>query len=276
MTNIMIIAKKEIADLIGNKNIGFILITYFLLIITSAINVYDWAANGSLSDSQVLEVMFGWVSNAIMTYGSIIAIMVGFSAISSEKHGSALTTLTSKPLYRDSIINGKLLSCTFFLLLVFGLATTLYSSFLLIICGSSVGPVFVEYLYRLPFVFLMSSLIAFAYMSISFLISIWVKRHGVALLSTVITFMMLKTVIPTVSFAGNVFILTGNAEIYNWIMRLSPDTSFENIVLRGLYNPSIDILQIISGSWLDIVNLLLFVSIMMALCYISFIRRDIA
>jgi ABC-2 type transport system permease protein len=276
MTNIMHIAKKDISDIIGNISIGFVLITYLLLILASALNVYDMAATGNLYGSPVLDVMLGWVSNAIMTYGSIVAMMVGFSAISNEKKDNALNTLVTKPLYRDTIINGKMLSCTVFMIFIFGMATILYTSLLLIVCGNIVGPVLDEYLSRLPFVFLMSSLVAIAYMSISFLVPIWVKRHGVALLFTVIVFMMLKSVIPTVSFAGNVYILTGNGEIYNWIMRLSPDTAYTRLILTGLYDPATGVFQIIYACWTDIVSLLLFIIIIMSLCYASFIRRDIA
>jgi ABC-type transport system involved in multi-copper enzyme maturation permease subunit len=88
-------------------------------------------------------------------------------------------------------------------------------------------------------------------------------------------FMMLNAILPSVSFAGNIFILTGNGELYNWILRLSPNASYTNMLLTGLYDPSISIQRVLSGCWMDIASLLLFIIIIMTLCYTSFIRRDI-
>jgi ABC-2 type transport system permease protein len=276
MANIMKVMKKEFADIGGNRSIFLILAIFTLLIFISIFNAYDVLKSSSVNDTQILQVILGWISNAIMTYGSIVAMMIGFSAISNEKKDNALNTLATKPLYRDTIITGKMISCTIFISIMFAVATMLYTAVLLIVCGNVVSAVIGEYINRLPFVFLMSSLVAIAYMSVSILIPIWVKRHGVALLSIVITFMMLKTVIPTLSFAGNIYILTNNGEIYKWILRLCPDTAYTQMMLMGLYDPSIDIFRIVSICWMDIVCLLLFIISITFLSYASFIRRDIA
>ncbi|MGA9141717.1 MAG: ABC transporter permease subunit [Methanocella sp.] len=276
MSNLLNVAKKEIADIVGNVNVILILVVYLFLILSSALHTYDSVSAGGLSDSELLYKMLGCcASNIIISYGSIIAIMVGFSSISSEKTGNALATLTAKPLYRDTIINGKLLSCTAFMLAVFGLAAALYTAVLLIICGNAISPVIYDYLCRLPFVLAMSAMLALSYMSLSFLFPVLIKNHGVALLSTVITVMMLRVVIPTVSFAGNMEILTRSGDVYNWIIRLCPDTAYWNLTDAGLYDTSISALQVMSNCWTDIADVLLFIIIVLVITYVSFIRRDV-
>lgn len=275
MSNLLNVAKKEIADIVGNVNVILILVVYLFLILSSALHAYELVSAGGLSDSQLSEATLGGLSNLISSYGSIIAIMIGFSSISSEKTGNALATLTAKPLYRDTIINGKLLSCTAFMLAVFGLAAALYTAVLLIICGNAISPVIYDYLCRLPFVLAMSAMLALSYMSLSFLFPVLIKNHGVALLSTVITVMMLRVVIPTVSFAGNMEILTRSGDVYNWIIRLCPDTAYWNLMDAGLYDTSISALQVMSNCWTDIADVLLFIIIVLVITYVSFIRRDV-
>ena len=58
--------------------------------------------------------------------GPIIGVIIGCSTISAERMGNALNTLITKPVYRDTIINGKIMGSLiffaayiFFIMLIF-------------------------------------------------------------------------------------------------------------------------------------------------------------
>lgn len=79
------------------------------MVLSFILNMNGQTSN-NMADEQLFSLMLGW-SKTIMSCGTIIGIMIGFSTISSEKFGKALNILVTKPLYRDTIINGKIIAC---------------------------------------------------------------------------------------------------------------------------------------------------------------------
>ncbi len=54
MSNLLNVAKKEIADIVGNVNVILILVVYLFLILSSALHAYELVSAGGLSDSELL------------------------------------------------------------------------------------------------------------------------------------------------------------------------------------------------------------------------------
>jgi ABC-2 type transport system permease protein len=272
--NTINIASKDIKDLLSNKCIIITICLYLLMILLFDFLLNDQILNGVFTDDQFFSMSLGWCG-IIMSYGSIIGVMIGFSLIASEKSGNALSTLITKPLYRDTIINGKLLACVSFLLIVFGLTISLYISMLLILFQASIGHVLVLAFGRMLLAFLVAILYISIFTLISMLIPIFIKRQSIALLLVILVFILLRSVIPTVSFAGNIYHLFGG-QAYNLTVALCPDWAYSVIVTYGLYDPSISTLNLLNNCWSEIANLFLYAVILLVICYISFIRRDIA
>jgi len=155
MSNTLKIARKEFTDLIGNRLIIFIIFVYLFLI---AKTIYDFHTvtpenikNGNLAMSLLMGLWY-----ILTVYGTLVGIVLGFSSISSERKGNALNTLIVKPVYRDTIINGKLIGIFGFIICLFGIATFIYFSVLLIFYGNYIGAIILNILVRLLFILFLS------------------------------------------------------------------------------------------------------------------------
>lgn len=273
MDNLSIIVKKEFSDLISSNVILFMMFIFILLVSSSLLSAHDMIFSGD--GINLIGIMLYNISYVFMSYGSILSIMIGFFLISNEKANSAINTLASKPIYRDTIINGKVISSMIFLTIVFCFVAILYTSLFIIINGDIVGNMAAEYSTRLSIIFLVSLLDAIYYLLLSMLMAIIIRKPGVALISTVVLFIFLDLIVPTVSFASNINILIDNNTIYNLLRDVSPSTSLTNLVNKGLFDSSVDLADVMNTGWGEITRLLIYIIALVFICYNSFIRSDL-
>jgi len=89
----------------------------------------------------------------VLTYfGCFISIIIGFSCIASDRHNNALNVLMTKPLYRDTIINGKIIGTFYFLICVYGLTVLLFMSSFLLLYGNILESSIIDYLARIALI----------------------------------------------------------------------------------------------------------------------------
>jgi ABC-2 type transport system permease protein len=287
MNNILNIARKEFADLLNNWIVLFILAFYMLLVLNVILGFGDvvssvnspapekiFIGNGNLSVLMLIDL---W--SILVEYGLFIGVVLGVSLISSERKGDALNTLIAKPLYRDTIINGKLLAAAGFLITLFGLASALYTAAIVILYGSSVSDVLSMYLEKMPILLLLSTTYVMIFLLLSMLMSIMVKSQAFSLILgalTVYIFQVIPT--PNVSVYLSNILSGGKGSLTTTIAGLSPYNimSVNGIVLRDFFDPSKSVINVISTHEVDFFKLFIFFTVSLVLCYIAFIRRDIA
>lgn len=274
MNKTLIIARKEFEGFVSDRWLLAILAIYLVLVLSFVFFPANQTSSGALSESYFFSMMIGW-SNAIMNYGTIFGIMIGFSSMSYEKFNHALNTLTLKPLYRDTIINGKIIACATFLLVVFGLTVALYTASVLAIYGASAAGIISSAIGRAPIIFFITFLYALIFMLLAMLVSILVKRQSVALLLSVLLYILMSAILPTMSFAGNIYNIFGS-HAYFTIVNFFPDYAFQMLSLQGLYDPAKDALGVLSVNWANFILFPLYVVILVVLCYVTFLRRDIS
>lgn len=153
-------------------------------------------------------------------YGSLVGVMIGFASISSEMRGKALNTLIAKPLYRDSIINGKLLGALCFLVVVFVFSTVFYIAGLLVVGGSFTASILPVLLVRVPAIIGIALIYMMIFLSISMLITILVRGQAFALILSYLS-IFVSDLIPGY-FAGSIAMLLGNANLMMPIIEMSP------------------------------------------------------
>ncbi len=263
INNALIMAHKDLSDFLGNRWVLVVLAIYLVMVLSLIFTTSDQASRVELTDDRLFSMMLGW-SEAIMSYGTIIGIMVGFSAIFNEKFSRALNTLMVKPVYRDTIINSKIIACISFLLAVFGLTIALYLSLILIMWGSSSARLLVLVFNRMPFIFFLSFFYVLIFMLLSMLISILVKRQSVALLFSILSYVLASSILPTASFAGNIYRVLGS-NAYYYLVNLFPDFAFQMMIIQGLYNPAADVFNIIRTCWADFIIFPLYVAILIVI-----------
>jgi len=288
MGNVFNIAKKEFADLLNNRMVLFILAFYLLLIL----NVI-WGFSGvidSLNSPTSGRVLIGngdlsvpmsiSLYSILVQYGLLVGVVLGVSLIASERKAGALNTLIVKPLYRDTIINGKLLAATGFLVCLFGMASALYTAAIIVFYGNTVSGVLSSYFERLPVVLLLAIVYVMIFLLLSMLMSILVRSQAFALILGMLITYISQTLISS-NFAGTLPIIISRGDsrpLESAIASLSPDSviNVNSAFFRALFDPSMGVVNVVSSYEADIVRILIFFGVSLALCYIAFIRRDIA
>jgi len=267
--NALIVAKKEFQDLLNSKLVLIILFFYMLMLISSFVSIY---MNG-VNDPKGLILMEPGYDSCY--FGSLVAVVLGFLSMSVETTGKSLNTLIVKPLYRDTIINGKVLGVLVFFTWIFWVTVAIYTLAIYLISGNSISPFIILYLERLPLVFLLYMLCSLLFYSLSMLMSILFKEQSFALfmglLSWIILVYFLQDVVIVQNISDSLNLLLGG-QYFSIVSILSPISR-----IRLILGDNVDNI----GAWvsMDAFNcfvLLFYCLITMVLAYIAFLRRDVA
>lgn len=235
------ILRKELADYF--TSIRFI-IFFLLILFASAAGLYTAfqgirAAN--LPEGFVFLGLFTTSGSAIPSLINLVALLIpligialGFDAINSERTGGTLSRILSQPLYRDSVINGKFLAGMVTLTVMMATMLLLTSGYGLRMIGV---PPTAEEIIRI-FIYLLVTLIYGAFwLGLAMLFSVVLRRVSSSLLTSIGVWLFFSVFIllvaPAIANAlapaadGTQAELIRNSEIQRMVMRLSPNTLFQ-------------------------------------------------
>lgn len=207
------IAEKEFFDHIRSRK--FLLIFGILLIVAivgmiggitdynKSLDTYNrqQSAAGSsplssyMSERPSILSVFSSVATYLVFVGGILGIAMGFDLVSKEKESRSLKILLSHPVYRDEVINGKALggiaalATALLIVLVIALATLLVYG--IVPDGNEIVLIGVFAL--------VSFLLIFSYFAIALFMSTAMDESGPALIYTIIVFILLSVLVPTLS-----------------------------------------------------------------------------
>jgi ABC-2 type transport system permease protein len=280
INNIMIIAKKEFTDLIINWMVLLILTTYIILMSLDIFNFY-----GALSSNTENFIHLIFHDNAgvaaaniifwdLTQYGSVLGVMIGCLTISNERHNHALNTLLVKPLFRDTIINGKFLGSMAFIVFIICISIMFYSSSLIVLCGNSLSPFIGDYISGLIIVFIFSIIYITFFLILSACISIIVKNQAFAMILSLIT-LYVSDLMHNYVFAQDISTIIGNNNMTEIVISLSPSGMVLSLFSQIFYNWT-GIYNALSIAFPYIVKLLLYTAIACIISYILFIRSDVS
>ncbi|MBI4363172.1 MAG: ABC transporter permease [Euryarchaeota archaeon] len=137
-------------------------------------------------------ILFRRMGTLFPLAGFIVAIAMGFDAVTREREERSLVSLLSHPVFRDSVINGKILGSFGALALVVG-SVALLSVGLMGIFGVPVGP---EEGGRIAFFLGVSLLYLAVFFSIALFTSALSKNSGMSLLYCLLIVFLLSFVTP--------------------------------------------------------------------------------
>ncbi|NLZ29223.1 MAG: ABC transporter permease, partial [Methanomicrobiales archaeon] len=157
---------------------------------------------GQMSEKPSIMLVFLFMMSYMTALGSILALAVGFDLVSKEKESRSLKSLLSHPVYRDEIINGKVLGGIGALGFAMALALALSLAMLLVF---SIVPTLDEFAAIL--IFGAASLgFLLAYFAIALTMSTVAKESGNALIYTLVIFAIVSTLFPVFgTIAADVF-----------------------------------------------------------------------
>ncbi|MDI6898063.1 ABC transporter permease [Methanocella conradii] len=275
MGNTLVIARKEFEDLFSNKLVIIIIVVYVAMILMKLYSYYrNILSYGFYPGDSVLSLLSVWV-DVVVLYGSAVATVIGVASIANERSSHALNTLLVKPLYRDTIINGKLIGVMAFMSCVLGLVAALYVSSIFILLGSQVSSFIGAFLAWVPPFFVLSIIAASISLLLSMLISILVKEQYYALFLSVLSWIMLNLYVCSVCFAQNIAVLFGASRnaMEAFLGELSPVGSLNCIILY--VSDTDNALRVLSAYSGVIIRLALLAVVLLVLNYVTFLRRDV-
>lgn len=268
--NVNTIARKEFADLLYSKHVLIIIALYIIVSAGTILTFYDTFTRIGyiITANQYLVEL----TKILSYYGSLVAIVIGFSSISLEINNRSLNTLLVKPVYRDTIINGKILGTIYFIISMFIATTIAFIIFMLLLMGDATNQLLLDIISGLPLVWLFSLLCVTFFLSCSMLTSILFKERSLALFFSVIIWIFMFLLLPNLMIGGYIEGMFGNGDstISYIISGLSPMTMI-GIVLSD----AMDFISTLSMHWFEFAKLLLYSTTTTILCYVAFLRRDI-
>jgi ABC-2 type transport system permease protein len=279
MGNTIKIARKEFSDLLNNGMIHVVLATFIIFIIIEVYNLTRQVSNPT--SLYVYNNDFGVAAsytlyNIIAVYGALIGVIIGCHAITKDVYNNALNTLIVKPVYRDTIINGKLISIVAFLMLIITIITAFYTAALFIVFGNEFASDLNSYIGLLPVTIGVPLLYILIFVALSMLISLLINSRALGLILSLII-VYISSLIRSGNFAGAIsFMFPGNQSyIEMQIVGLSPDGILGQIMDKVFLRTGI--VSNISFEYIqgDIIKLVIFSIIPIVLGYIIFLRRDV-
>jgi ABC-2 type transport system permease protein len=206
--------------------------------------------------------------------GAIIGIIIGCSTISTERMGNALNILITKPVYRDTIINGKILGSLIFLAAYIFFIMLIFTAGFLVFSGNFIAPYLVDYYSRLPAVFILIILYVGVFLSLSLLVSLLVRSQAMAMvLSVVLVYFSELLLFPNFpKNLDNIIAGLGLSDILSGISPKSVVNQAHLIYMHSWNDANTAFFEVLPG----IGKLLLMIVIGMVLSYIVFVKRDIS
>lgn len=142
------------------------------------------------------------MTNPFYTVGMILAIAIGFDLITREKDEGTLKSLLSRPLYRDSVINGKAIAAIAVIAIVLA-ATFLISGAILLF--SNIVPQGDD-LARMIALYVVSLLYIVVFFAISMMVSALAKNTSMAMLVT-LGIVVVLYVLPQIAYPVTTMII---------------------------------------------------------------------
>lgn len=177
-------------------------------------------SGASLDSIQMMEYSLDLVKNPIMPsvltifnkmyvyylyIGMLFSVLIGHNLITKEKEDGTIKSMLSRPLFRDELINGKILGSLGILSLVIGLTMIIMLGLLLIY---GIIPT-LEELFKIVVFYVTILLYCMVFLGFSIMVSGFAKNSSVALLYCIFIIVIFAA-IPILFYTGGSYIVLGN------------------------------------------------------------------
>lgn len=195
MAGTLTIAQKELKDQFGSKRF---LILFGLVLLLSTLAAYqgvDYIRNNQEAGFVYIfsgsMMSFSFIQTMVY-FGPLLGLALGFDAINKERANGTLSILLGQPIFRDSVINGKLIAGATAL-------TTLVIGTIGIMCGMAIpllgfGPTMTEASKILTLTLLTIVYLVF-WLSLGILFSVLTKKTSTSIMASIATWLTFSIII---------------------------------------------------------------------------------
>jgi len=307
MEKALIVARKEIAENLKSIRYWAIIGLFVLLYIAStyAIGFAVRGFGGLPIGGRVRTVLqlSSQVVNALTYIAPLLGIALGFGAIAAEREKGTIRLVLARPIYRDDLVNGKLLAAIALIVLAIVLSTALAVPLAVALQNVNVTA---EDFARLALLVLPATLLALAYYALSLFASVNAGRSSHALVVSLVIWIFFTFILPIIA-AFVAFQILGpppaipfNAtrpfgqgqlprqlqeyysrynQVVSTIQLVSPTARFTSLAntlfaLRPQLDTYEELTAALARRWIDAAVLATYIAVFLIASYIVFLRRQ--
>ncbi len=298
--NVVTIAQKEFADNLWSPVFLALLVTFTLVTFVFSyqqglMQILAKEGLGRMGEStSVLMLGLKGLAGIMTWFAPLIGIALSFDAVIKEQKSGSLNVLLTHPVFRDTIIMGKLLGSMLTLFLVLFVSSAVSVGTLLFLLGGAVSTL---ELTRIALYILSTFLYTLVFLSIGVILSIVVKDATDSLIYNVVIWLGLSIVFTVIVIA--LFLLTGQTltDGNGWgiiakISNISPMHHYAEVItgktnlawggpgiesnIKGILDTRFTLSQWFSEFWMNLTVLIVTPIILLIIAFIAFLRKDIS
>jgi ABC-2 type transport system permease protein len=296
MSKAWIVAKKEIKDNIKSKRYWALLaiLVLFGIALSTYITVMIVSTPTEEKQERLFTSFWSRFVGSLSFMLPIIGLSLGFSAISGERERGTIRLVLARPIYRDDLLNGKLIAGALLILLALFVSYTLIIPSAILLRGMNLTATDVA---KLLLLMIPSELLALVYLSISLFFSTISNRSGTSLVLSIIAWILFNIIMPILAYLAAVMILgpppalptptSGVPQIQDYyqkftiivgtILSIVPDQHFSRLAsaIYGRQEPQeIYVPEILTNAWVSLLVLTGYIIVFLALSYTVFVKRQ--
>ena len=291
--NILTIAQKEFADHIWDHRFLLFAATFTLIIFSYGYrNGLRAEYYGNVMGINRLLDSFGGIATMVGRFGPIIGLVLGFDAVVKEVKSSSLNVLLTHPVFRDTIISGKILGSAICIFLILLVSISISTGGMLLISGVSVGG---EDILRIGIFIILTFFYVLIFLGIAVIVSIIVKNSSSSLIYNIAIWLMFTILFSQFILSG-IYISTGemegSIEKAASLLNLAPGHHYAQVTMgmndvglrgslggdstvEGIFDTRFTLTQWFNEFWTEITVLIVTPITLLITAFIAFMRKDI-
>ncbi|MDW7727691.1 MAG: ABC transporter permease [Candidatus Methanoperedens sp.] len=296
--NVVTIAEKEFADSVGSPVFLALIITFTLITFVFSYQqglAAEYMSQMGKESTSVLMSGLKGISGIITWFAPLIGIALSFDAVIREQKSGSMNVLLTHPVFRDTVILGKLLGSMLILFIVLFVSTAVSVGTLLFLFG---GVVSTMELTRIALYVMFTFLYVLVFLGIGIILSIVVKDATDSLIYNITIWLGISIVFTVIVIAF--FFLSGQTLVGNpegWgiiakISNISPMHHFAEVTtgktnlawggpgiesnIKGILDTRFTLTQWLNEFWMNLTVLIVTPIILLITAFIAFLRKDIS
>lgn len=190
----LIISRKELRDHLTSKK--FIIIVSLLILFYLASTSFTRITGLRVEGVGLFRQAFMGLTSNISFIAPLLGIALAYDALSSERERGTLRLLLARPIYRENIVNGKILGGFIAISIAIVTATIISSALTIVLWGAA--PILGD-LVRLAVFILLSIMFTMCYYSISFFFSSVLRKSSRSAIVSISIWVFFTIILPIIA-----------------------------------------------------------------------------
>ncbi|MDI9395274.1 MAG: ABC transporter permease [Euryarchaeota archaeon] len=294
----LIIAKKELADKLWSpiflSLLGTFVLAVFAVTYREILLIEQSSQIGKIPPSAVLE---GFYSTSLMMawFSPLIGIALSFDSLITERKTASLDVLLTHPVFRDTVILGKMLGAVLLLLVVMLASSGFSLGTIILLLGAKVSAMELS---RIAIWFVLTFLYSLVFLGIGLVCSIYVREATDSLVYNIVIWLalciMFTWILTFIRYSLEPIVSAG-FEITSSLSALSPMHHYAELStgkiglgwgaggggygrenMDGILDIRFPLTHWLKEFWTNLVVLSIAPLILLIVAYLKFLREDIS